>query len=147
MRAIVAQREEQVAALAELRSLERISLAAAISRAIDEMLNKRRRARQDTTLKQAFRAYDDAVRTIIDFPEDQRRRLDEYCAREHTSRADAVRRAVQTFPRNDEQDRVEFERALDAAFGMWKDRRIDTGTYLAELRAEWDREWVDGESV
>ena len=84
--------------------------------------------------------YDDAMRTIIDLPEEQRRRLDEYCAREHTSRAEAVRRAVQSFLCDDEQDQIEFERAVDAAFGMWKDRGIDTDTYLAELRKEWDRE-------
>ena len=31
--------------------------------------------------------------------------------------------------------------ALDKTFGLWKDYGVDTDTYLADLRAEWDREW------
>jgi hypothetical protein len=40
-----------------------------------------------------------------------------------------------------EEDQLRERRAasLKATFGMWKDRGIDTDTYLAELRSEWDR--------
>ena len=41
--------------------------------------------------------YDDVVRTIIDLPDDQLRKLSDYCQREHVSRAEAIRRAVDKF--------------------------------------------------
>lgn len=85
--------------------------------------------------------YDDAMRTIVDLPEDQIERLRDYCQREHVSRAEAVRRGVEALLVDREKKRVELKAALDATFGMWKHRGIDTDTYLRELRAEWDREW------
>jgi metal-responsive CopG/Arc/MetJ family transcriptional regulator len=85
--------------------------------------------------------YDDAMRTIIDLPDDQIQALAELCARENISRAEAIRRAVSNYVCADQQDQSEFQRVLKATFGMWKDRGIDTDTYLAELRKEWDREW------
>ena len=83
--------------------------------------------------------YDDDMRTIIDLPEDQIRALADYCTREKVSRAEAVRRAVATLIEEQEQRRRERSEVLKATFGMWKDRGIDTDTYLAEIRAEWDR--------
>jgi hypothetical protein len=85
--------------------------------------------------------YDDAMRTIIDLPEEQVQALAELCARENISRAEAIRRAVEEFLRAERQDEVEFRRALQATFGIWKNRGIDTDAYLSELRKEWDREW------
>ena len=83
--------------------------------------------------------YDDAMRTIVDLPEDQIERLRDYCEREHVSRAEAVRRGVEALLA--QRKKEETKRILDASFGMWKDRGIDTDTYLKELRSEWDREW------
>ncbi|MBA4179720.1 MAG: hypothetical protein C0506_03950 [Anaerolinea sp.] len=46
-----------------------------------------------------------------------------------------------------EQRADRAEAILKRTFGAWKHHGVDTDTYLAELRAEWDREWVDGEWV
>ena len=83
--------------------------------------------------------YDDAMRTIIELPEPQIRALAAYCAREKVSRAEAIRRAVNELLTKSEHERSDDEAAFKAAFGLWKDRGIDTDTHLAELRSEWDR--------
>ena len=46
-----------------------------------------------------------------------------------------------------QNDEADFKRALDAAFGMWKDRGIDGVEYQRELRAEWERDWSPSTSV
>jgi len=84
--------------------------------------------------------YDDTMRTIIDLPDDQIRGLAEYCTHERISRAEAVRRAVARLIDNEEERKQERSAALNAAFGMWKDRGIDAVEYQRKLRAEWDRE-------
>jgi metal-responsive CopG/Arc/MetJ family transcriptional regulator len=83
--------------------------------------------------------YDNVMRTIIDLPDDQVRKLAAYCAREKVSRAEAVRRAVDRLVNDAAEMKARRQIALDATFGMWKDRGIDTDTYLAELRSEWER--------
>ncbi|MFN0148203.1 MAG: ribbon-helix-helix protein, CopG family [Dehalococcoidia bacterium] len=79
------------------------------------------------------------MRTIIDLPPDQIERLAQLCAKEHISRAEAVRRAVAALI--EERDRRQSERkdALRAGFGLWKGMGIDTDAYLAEIRSEWER--------
>ncbi len=79
------------------------------------------------------------MRTIIDLPDAQIAQLAEYCRRERISRAEAIRRAVAGLL--EEQNALCQNRlaVLDATFGMWKDRGVDTDTYLAEIRSEWDR--------
>ena len=84
--------------------------------------------------------YDDIVRTIIDLPDDQIRALAAYCAREQISRAEAVRRAVGHFIAEPALTRARRRAALEAAFGMWKDRGIDGVEYQRALRAEWERD-------
>lgn len=77
--------------------------------------------------------YDDAMRTIIDLPDDQLTALDGICRRESISRAEAVRRAVDLLV----QDRAAA--GGRAAFGLWRDRKIVDGlTYQERLRHEWD---------
>jgi metal-responsive CopG/Arc/MetJ family transcriptional regulator len=83
--------------------------------------------------------YDDAMRTIIDLPDEQIRGLAELCAREKISRAEAIRRAVDALIEDRARCRAERKAALEASFGSWKHLGIDTDTYLAEIRAEWDR--------
>jgi hypothetical protein len=76
--------------------------------------------------------YDDAVRTIIDLPEDQLDALDGICRRESISRAEAIRRAVDLLVR----DRAAG--ASHAAFGLWRaERSVDGLTYQDRLRQEW----------
>lgn len=84
--------------------------------------------------------YDDAMRTIIDLPDDQVRGLADYCVKEKVSRAKAIRRAVATLLEEQERREKDHKAALKAAFGIWKDRGIDAVEYQRKLRAEWDRE-------
>lgn len=76
------------------------------------------------------------MRTIVDLPEDRRRALDAYCARKKISRAEAVRRAVDELLRTEKDE----DAIVARAFGAWKHLNLDTDAYLAELRAEWDRD-------
>ena len=78
------------------------------------------------------------MRTIIDLPREQVEALAALCAREKISRAEAIRRAVDSFLSNDGAGHEDFDRAILATFGMWKGRGVDTDTYLSELRKEWD---------
>ena len=76
--------------------------------------------------------YDDAMRTIIDLPEDQLETLDGICRRESISRAEAIRRAVELLVR----DRAAG--ASHASFGLWRGRRpVDGVIYQERLRREW----------
>ncbi len=80
--------------------------------------------------------YDDTMRTIIDLTDEQLRGLAELCRKEHISRAEAIRRAIAACLARDEGK--ERERVLAETFGAWKHLGVDTDTYLAEIRAEWD---------
>ena len=76
-------------------------------------------------------SYDDAMRTIVDLPEEQLRSLAEVCRREGISRAEAVRRAVAEYAgRHSASD-------IEQAFGLWRERRRDGLTYERRLRREW----------
>jgi metal-responsive CopG/Arc/MetJ family transcriptional regulator len=81
------------------------------------------------------------MRTIIELTDEQVERLKAISEREGLSRAAIVREAVDEYlgKKSDE----EFERALSAVFGMWKDRGIDGVEYQRQLRAEWDRDPSD----
>jgi metal-responsive CopG/Arc/MetJ family transcriptional regulator len=84
--------------------------------------------------------YDDVVRTIIDLPDDQLRKLSDYCQREHVSRAEAIRRAVDKFTSDPAVNNAEREAAIWRTFGAWKHLGVTTDEYLAEIRSEWDRD-------
>ena len=73
------------------------------------------------------------MRTIVDIPENVLNELDELARREDISRAEAVRRAMAEY--------LESRRRSvgDAAFGIWKSKKIDALTYEDELRGEWSR--------
>jgi hypothetical protein len=72
------------------------------------------------------------MRTIVDLPAAQLEALDAQCRRDGISRAEAVRRAVAQYVR--QQRDVE----PDEAFGLWRARAIDGLTYQRRLRREWD---------
>ncbi len=77
---------------------------------------------------------DDVMRTIIDLPEDQLRALDAWRRPLGISRAEAVRRAVANLLEDEDRARE----AVDAAFGLWRDRAPDGLAEQERLRAEWD---------
>jgi hypothetical protein len=70
------------------------------------------------------------MRTIIDIPDDQAAPLAEVCQRIHISRAEAVRRGIALFLRQNGG-------SADDAYGLWKDRKIDGVEYQQALRKEW----------
>lgn len=71
------------------------------------------------------------MKTLIDLPDSLARHLDDQCRRESISRAEGVRRAIAAYlatrPLPDP----------DAAFGIWKERKIDSRKYVDSLRNEW----------
>ena len=79
-------------------------------------------------------AHDDAMRTIIELPEEQLRALDAWRQARGISRAEAVRRAVANLL----QDEAQVRAAVHAAFGVWSTRALDGLAEQERLRAEWD---------
>jgi hypothetical protein len=76
--------------------------------------------------------YDDAMRTIIELPDDQLQQLDRICRREAISRAEAIRQAVDLLVRE------RTARASHAAFGLWRRAGAADGLrYQERLRREW----------
>jgi hypothetical protein len=76
-------------------------------------------------------SYDDAVRTIVDLPEEQIKALAEICRRQGISRAEAVRRAVAEYANHHTAVKA------DQAFGLWRRRGVDGLAYQRRLRREW----------
>lgn len=76
----------------------------------------------------------------MDLPEEQLRGLDAICAVERISRAEIIRRAVGAFLDERMDREAAFQRALENAAGMWKDRDIDSLELERQLRAEWERD-------
>jgi metal-responsive CopG/Arc/MetJ family transcriptional regulator len=72
------------------------------------------------------------MRTIVDLPDHQVAALAELCEREHISRAEAVRRALDVMLA--EKQTV----TRDAAFGAWAPRG-DSRATVETLREEWSR--------
>ena len=73
------------------------------------------------------------MRTIIDIPESVLEEIDELAKREDISRAEAVRRAMAEYLTSHRSSRG------DAAFGIWKSKKIDALQYEDDLRGEWNR--------
>ena len=74
--------------------------------------------------------YDIAMRTIVDLPAEQVRRLALLCRKEKISRAEAVRRAVEQLLRGTSA------RALQVYFGASKTRG-NVSRHVAKVRREW----------
>lgn len=75
--------------------------------------------------------HDNAMRTIVDIPEEQLAALARLCEQQKISRAEAVRRAVDRLL----QDSVPKQR--EVGFGIWKYKRIDSRNFVEKLRSEW----------
>ena len=70
------------------------------------------------------------MRTLIDIPDDQAAPLAEACRRNDISRAEAIRRAIALFLKQQVSE-------VDAAYGLWKDRGIEGIEFQERLRKEW----------
>jgi metal-responsive CopG/Arc/MetJ family transcriptional regulator len=73
------------------------------------------------------------MRTIVDIPPHILEELDDLARRENISRAEAVRRAMTEYLEKRAQ------RKPNAAFAIWKSRKIDSLAYEDALRDEWKR--------
>jgi metal-responsive CopG/Arc/MetJ family transcriptional regulator len=76
-------------------------------------------------------SYDDAMRTIVELPEDQVRALSRLCRRDKISRAEAIRRAITQYA----QRRGGTDEGR--AFGLWRRRGVDGLHYQRRLRRQW----------
>ncbi len=73
------------------------------------------------------------MRTIIDIPKPILDEIDVLAKEQKISRAEAVRRAMAEYLEKRARSRP------DAAFGIWKSRKIDPLAYEDALRGEWSR--------
>lgn len=74
-----------------------------------------------------------SMRTVIDVPDQLIKTLDEVSSTEQRSRAALIREAIAEFLRKKSGPPAE------AAFGLWKDRKIDGVRYQDDLRGEWGK--------
>lgn len=73
------------------------------------------------------------MRTIIDIPPHILDEFDALAKRENVSRAEAVRRAMTEYLEKHPRS------SPNAAFGIWKSRKIDPLAYEDAIRGEWNR--------
>jgi metal-responsive CopG/Arc/MetJ family transcriptional regulator len=71
------------------------------------------------------------VRTLVDLPEEDVAALDDLRERRSLSRAKIIREAVSDYLARHRGG------AAEAAFGLWRDRKIDGVDFQRRLRAEW----------
>lgn len=72
------------------------------------------------------------MRTIIELPHQEARKLDHIARRLRIPRTEAVRRAVAAY------NRQHADRDADV-FGLWGDRRVEGVAYQRRQRKAWDR--------
>lgn len=73
------------------------------------------------------------MRTIVDIPDDLLDQVDALAKREKISRAETVRRAMAEYLGRRAASRP------DAAFGIWKSKKVNPLDYEDSLREEWKR--------
>lgn len=78
------------------------------------------------------------MRTTVELPQDQVEALDRMSEEDRRTCEAVIRAAVADYL---EQQRSDRRAAMEAGFGIWKDRGIDGLEYERAIRAEWDREW------
>lgn len=76
------------------------------------------------------------MRTIVDLTNDQIARLKQVAEREGISRGEAIRRAVDAAYADVAV--AGSHAAREAAFGLWKGRKIDALRYVDKVRDEWE---------
>lgn len=70
------------------------------------------------------------MRTIVDIPDETLPRLDQWAKKQDMSRAAVIREAIALYL----EKKPESE---DAAFGLWKERKLDGLDVQKSLRDEW----------
>jgi metal-responsive CopG/Arc/MetJ family transcriptional regulator len=77
--------------------------------------------------------YDDAMRTIVELPDEQLEALGNICSQEKASRAEIIRRAVGNYIHGKQSGKGR------SAFGLWKKKKINALKYESKFRAEWNK--------
>ena len=72
------------------------------------------------------------MRTIIEVPDDDIKRLDRIVEQQKKSRAAIIREAIRIYL---ESKVVGSDKA---AFGIWKEKKVDSIDYQEDIRSEWD---------
>jgi metal-responsive CopG/Arc/MetJ family transcriptional regulator len=72
------------------------------------------------------------MRTIVDIPAEVIANLDEIGLRTKRSRASLIRDAVSTYLQDAQAQKAE------AAFGVWKSRKMEGLEYQTQARKDWD---------
>lgn len=73
------------------------------------------------------------MRTIVDIPDDLLKEIDALAESEKISRAEAVRRAMAEYLASRRAPRS------NAAFGIWRSKKVDPLAYEDSIRGEWNR--------
>ncbi len=76
--------------------------------------------------------YDIIMRTIVDLPSKQVSSLAELSRKQHLSRAEMIRRAVELYLKE------QHAGAAGSAFGLWRGRKVDALKFEDRLRKEWE---------
>ena len=75
------------------------------------------------------------MRTLIDIPDPDLRKLNRISKQQKLSRSQLVRTAISEYLSKQQND------SLDKLAGIWADRDIDGLEYQLAMRREWDREF------
>ncbi|NKI70648.1 ribbon-helix-helix protein, CopG family [Collimonas pratensis] len=70
------------------------------------------------------------MRTLVDIPDGLIKGLADISATEKKSRAELIREAIAEYLQKHKPTTV-------AAFGLWKDRKVDGLAYQEQVRSEW----------
>lgn len=73
------------------------------------------------------------MRTIIDIPDIQVKVLNKLSKKKRVSRAEIIRQALTNYIANDSKTKKSYKKA----FGLWKDKKLDSVEYQKNLRNEW----------
>ncbi|KKB96643.1 hypothetical protein SZ25_00258 [Candidatus Arcanobacter lacustris] len=71
------------------------------------------------------------MRTIVDITEEQIQNLAYLCGAQNISRAEIIRRAIAFYLKE------KMPKENNVAFGIWKNKAIDSMSYQENLRNEW----------
>jgi metal-responsive CopG/Arc/MetJ family transcriptional regulator len=74
------------------------------------------------------------MRTIVDIPDTQIKFLDNLSKKKKISRANIIRQALANYITSQIKTRNSYE----SAFGIWKNKKVDSLVYQKRLRDEWD---------
>ena len=79
------------------------------------------------------------VRTLISLPNPKLKKLDLLARKGKKSRAQVVREAIDLYLKKNDHKQESWKELVRQTAGLWKHKNIDTDTYLAQLRSEWER--------